>query len=464
METFKRRARLRAWSTCCFLGSAALGCGAPEAATSEPAAAGTQGDVVVCNPDWQTVEEREMYVLSAIRRKLADYPDFAATVGEPAVSTCAEARAFMQSYHDYSDEHPGFDADQPMPPIDDPPAALTARPPVAEGQKILGGDTGFFGLAHPKEPVVHLFRATGPMGVLKEHCTGTFIAKNWIATAAHCLAEVTQPPVGNEPSGLRGYTDWSIEFADVNGNFTGTITSRDHSVLQLPDELWMGGESASHDFALLFLDKPTFDPWLPNPGDGAGMLVQTTPPATSATTFISGTAGSQLRTGTLPSISTNAAQILSVVGTAAQAIPCQGDSGGPIFQTPSNNPAPTPVLLGVWHGWSVAPQNSAGTCPSPADTLFWWRTDETPPASDSTSAFIRDHVKKWIGNCTDVPLPAGAKAMQCWGTPCQTEDDCPQTPVKQFCNKGSREYAGSCPICADSTCDCIQGQCLPSPG
>jgi hypothetical protein len=461
MEIVKRRGRLSAWSACCFVAGASLGCGAPDTSTPEPAAVQTQSDVVVCNPDWQTVEEREMYVLSGIRKKLSDYPDFAAAVGSPSVSTCADARAFMQSYRDYSADHPGFDLNQPMGSIDDLPAAPSARPPIAETKKILGGNQGFFGLGYPNEPVVHIFRSTGPMGVFKTQCTGTFIAKNWITTAAHCLAEVTQPPIGTEPTGLRGYTDWSIEFADANGNFTGTITSRDNSVLQLPDKRYMGGND--FDFALLFLDKPTFDPSLPNPAGGAAMLVQKTPPSTSGTTFVSGTASGQLITGSLPSISTTATTIESVVGTGAQGIPCQGDSGGPIFQTPLNNPSPTPVMLGVWEGWTVAPQNSPGTCPSPADKLIWTRTDASAPVTDSVGALISAYVNKWIGNCTDVQLPAGAVAMQCWGAPCQTETDCPQTPVKQFCNKGSREYAGACPICGDGTCDCIQGQCLPSP-
>lgn len=466
METMKLRARV-ALLGACAVGGTLLGCGTPDVAAPEPAALGTEkDDFLLCNPSSPTVEGREPYVLSAIQLKLTDYPEFATEIGVQSVSNCAEARSFMQKYQEYSAEHPGFDFGQSMPPLEDIPEPDTDLPPMVETNKIRNGDVGFFGHGWPNEPVVHLRRGPVAPEIGPTDCTGTFIAKNWITTAAHCLAGITS--TGTAGRRARGYFDWTIEFADANGNLGGStlvsITSRAKSVLQLPDELWMG--DALHDFALLFFRPKTFDPSLPNPGDGSAMLVQKTPPDTSATTFVSGTSNFQgsgplvLRTGALESITTNPAQVVSVVGSGSQAVSlCTGDSGGPIFQEQQ-------VMLGVFTAFSPGPPAGQPGCTPAGGNMFFWRTDNSPPEEQSTSRFISDRVKKWIGQCSDVTLDNGATAMRCWGPPCQTESDCSQMPVKQFCSKGSREYPDSCPICGftvGSDCSCIQGQCLPAP-
>jgi hypothetical protein len=445
----------------------ALGCGAVDSAVEPAPTVASTSDVIVCR-ERTSIERREMYVLSGIHKKLRDYPEFASAIDVERVATCDEARAFMRSYHDYSDRHPGFDADQPLGPIEDIPPPPSGASATMEAQKLLGGTSGFLGRGHPQVPVVHLSRIeiVGDQFVT-ERCTGTLVAKNWITTAAHCLASKTVPPFGTNPTGLKGYTDYAIEFAAADGTFTGRIQSTGQAVLQLPDPRYMGESDTAHDFALLFLDKPTFDPKLPNPGDGAAMRVLTTPATLSEATFIAGTIGGQLRTAQLPSLSRTAATYASVVATTSQAL-CSGDSGGPLFQTPLVGGASTPVLLGTYVA-SVGSATPLGpNCPGVGDGLIWTRLDKTLPVDESHAVFIETHVEKWIGKCKNVSLPAGATAIQCWGDPCQIDSECPQTPVKHYCSKPHRSYAGACPICEFSpatrgTCECIQGQCLPKP-
>jgi len=76
--------------------------------------------VVVCN-QWKTVEDRELYVLSAMNRKLEHYPAFAAAVGSTCVRDCKEARAFVKVYRRFRGEHPDFDANEPTVFVPRPP-------------------------------------------------------------------------------------------------------------------------------------------------------------------------------------------------------------------------------------------------------------------------------------------------------------------------------------------------------
>jgi hypothetical protein len=59
----------------------------------------------------------ETYVLAAINNTLRHYPAFASAIGISCVKDCTSARAFGKAYEEYSRQHPGFDANQP---IDEP--------------------------------------------------------------------------------------------------------------------------------------------------------------------------------------------------------------------------------------------------------------------------------------------------------------------------------------------------------
>jgi hypothetical protein len=89
------------------------------------------GEVVVCGK--QPSGRDEFYVLSAINNKIAEYPKFADAIGIWCVRDCATARAFSQGYERYLKDNPGFDDDQPMGDMGDPPPlppALQRRTPA----------------------------------------------------------------------------------------------------------------------------------------------------------------------------------------------------------------------------------------------------------------------------------------------------------------------------------------------
>jgi hypothetical protein len=83
-------------------------------ATSDDAGTCTfpYGTAIVCSE-----KPRELYMLAPINYKLQLHPAFAAAAGVSCVRDCAAARAFMAAYKKYSEEHPGFDANDPMPPF-----------------------------------------------------------------------------------------------------------------------------------------------------------------------------------------------------------------------------------------------------------------------------------------------------------------------------------------------------------
>jgi hypothetical protein len=171
------------------------GCSSTEPGTQSarpliPVAASPTG-IVICGgfhaytPQGKPYVQPEWYSLSAINNKLRHFPSMAAEIGmQPTVSDCAGARQFVRRYDAYWNVHPHFDAREPIelpafPPHTPPPAP---RPEVAKV---------FNGLPLQEDPVIeYVIVNTNPanLGLVTGGCTGTFIAKNWIATAAHCMA------------------------------------------------------------------------------------------------------------------------------------------------------------------------------------------------------------------------------------------------------------------------------------
>ena len=79
-------------------------------------------DVIVCGQlPPGSFQREERYVTSAMNRKLRSYPELANAVNIHCVHDCASARAFSKAYADYEKSHPGFDANQPLEPMQPPP-------------------------------------------------------------------------------------------------------------------------------------------------------------------------------------------------------------------------------------------------------------------------------------------------------------------------------------------------------
>jgi hypothetical protein len=89
-----------------------FGC-SPPTEQSGPEAVTEEDKLIVCNEP-TSAQDREFYVLDAIRRKLAYYPDLAAHAGLTEVKTCEEGRAFRTAYYEFAAQNPEFDRDQPL--------------------------------------------------------------------------------------------------------------------------------------------------------------------------------------------------------------------------------------------------------------------------------------------------------------------------------------------------------------
>lgn len=170
------------------------GTGGGESASSDPAGQASptfrQGlvrpdGVLICDRDPATGRVDAWYFVPGMNAKLRHYPDFSAFAGIDHVGDCASARTVYRAAADYEELHPGFDADEP---IDVPELPEPARPPVDEEDEKPQppADTGVLvqplknGSAAANSPVVWLDQSYGS-------CTGTFISRNWVLTAAHCV-------------------------------------------------------------------------------------------------------------------------------------------------------------------------------------------------------------------------------------------------------------------------------------
>lgn len=495
-------------------GFAALGCASADSAsprTTDEA----QSNVLVCNPS-RAPSEREFYVLSAIRKKLQDYPDLAAAVGADPPTTCEEARAFAEGFARYDAEHPGFDADQPL----GPPPAVVAVPlggpePTLDIGKIQGGTAPGPELgAFPRAPVVRITQLDSPNTGRNTdglgNCTASFIAKNWAVTAAHCLAitrPVSLPQTSTTANDLYGYARWQVEWPDAAGLRTAaaTLTAQTEDVLQQPDPRYMGtnptrtDSGLSHfDFALLYFPEDIYDTRLPPRADtGAAMRLSLTPPAETETISTAGYGTGSPNDPTAKLEQASMAPPLAIVSTrdtiekevasVTEATLCKGDSGGPAYRVldigaitqPADVPfeqAPTtvPVMLGVSSVIlldpachppppAVPPDGCPlpSFCAQPGDVEVWKRVD-------GERLFVEERIGLW----QDIPSfqcreghasGSGTNTfIECWGTACESDGDCDKAK-NEYCRRPSFAFQDtSCQTCLGA-CDCIVGQCVVGP-
>jgi hypothetical protein len=478
--------RLGQLKSCAVVVAFTWGCGPADTLSAPaPEAEVAESNVIACNAD-ASPEDREVYVLSAIRKKLRDYPDLALEWANPAPASCDEARAFRASYEQYSNDHPGFDADQPLGPPPEPLGEPDGSLPQLEIDKIQNGQTPLPELgAYPRSSVVRLTALAGPNSVPLGTCTGTFIAKNWIVTAAHCLSitRAQSIPSQNVVAGdLYGYARWKIDWADANGNPVGlaTVAAIDEDILQHPDPRYTGIPTEFRfDFALLYLNHQRYDRILPTRTDvGAAMRIAREAPTSSQAFFIAGygttVAGAPenlrvLRSGAIGPVTFSDELILRSPGPNPEPTVCPGDSGGPLYTVENipavalppevvpSPPAPTrvPILQGVAKNIL---RGASDRCAGAGDTERW-----IPVYPERL--FIEERMALWQNG----PLfecrpgrPSGASSdtiAECWGQPCVTAKNC----GSQYCSKPGTDFRTSeCALCSGD-CSCVIGQCLPGP-
>jgi hypothetical protein len=461
-------------------------------------------NVVVCNEAGRP-EDRELYVLSGMRKKLGDFPDLASEVGSEPPTNCEEARRFYDGYLRYSELYPNFDADQPLGPPPLAPGAPEGPGPKLTVTKVLDGQLpgADFG-AYPRSPVVKITQLPSPNTFNDGGgCSGSFIAKNWIATAAHCLA-VTKPqsiPIERRNAeDLFGYARWQVDWSDANGDLvsTATLTAQGEDILQHPDPRYIGKNptrtdpgSSRFDFALLYLREEAYDTALPPRAEtGAAMRISIVPPLQTETISAAGygTGGptlGPLRTGTFGPPLTIIAGFNTIereVQSFTEASICKGDSGGPAYKMvnvgavmqPAEVPfeqAPTtvPVMMAVNSAYILP--TACGTnppdpgcplpsnCAQPGDSQVWTRVDQY-------RLFIEERMALWqmgpLFTCRE-GRPTGATTntfVECWGTPCEIPTNC---APDEFCRRPSDAFIdASCQVCQGS-CSCIVGQCVKGP-
>ena len=456
-----------------------------------------------------------VYVLSAINYKLAHYPELAAVLGTDLVVDCEGARAFADTYEDYSASHPDFDADQPPAPMaasdDSPPPAFQS---TVETEKILDGVEG-----KKNNPVVHLvfpFSTGGhptfaALAGQQLHCSGTFIAKNWILPAAHCVAPAAVDKCirdgkavnncvpswdiwgkwfiqGTRDDEHNAYTIRTVARAYIQGDWTGRDWTTDPYFCPVDHACYDLKLGADHDIALLYVPDDTVLPAFVEE-DGAKRLSIGDPdlanwkmsmwgwgdPAAGGVDPLTGSKRMTLRTNNLlPDLRINGIVVRGTTPDTGRSLPCGGDSGGPLFR----DDVPINTNLGPLNAQGIIGVLSAGfdDCaqePDPEKRILrawrWARVDI--PAHVK---FIRDALGHWPSykgprTCTGRRLLSGTPPTEqgnpvldeCWGTPC-SEANCPSG---QSCSHAGRDYVralSSCYACDGGACDCIIGQCLPN--
>jgi hypothetical protein len=481
-----------------------FGCGAYDAPATTPTTA-SDSELLICNTP-KDGGPLEYYVLPAIAAKLDYYPEFASEIGIQSVSDCQGARTYMQAYRAYSTAHPGFDADQPIGDLFATPSLPEGPSPTLQMPKLLNGPD-LYPSGYPTNPVVRLTATFVFDQILTftAKCSGTFIAKNWITTAAHCLAVVTDsnftpvtspdfpfqtvPLPGDKWPAARlwGWAKWTIEFADEGGNpsvdLRATLNSGTDDVLQYPDPRYQGGgaldtnDDIPNDFALLYLDKDRYDRLLPPRADtGAAMRVAVRAPTTTDELTMAGYGGGStpaLTTGALPDDDQRHivdATFSADVNDPNEPVLCEGDSGGPLYRMVNagllNAPDMEPVLIATAVAFAgPGVMHNGFRCATQGATEIWRR-------ADTELDFIEKAMRIWNGEnfSCDQKQVAGGLALdfaECWGAPCggPTGQTC-GTDATQFCSRPGEvlDTEADCPTCSgDGTCGCVVGQCLPSP-
>lgn len=518
--------RAMRWIAAIALGSLHLACSAPPGVTGvspgepEATAPSVLRTSAVCpqvNPTTGEVSP-QLYVFFAMTWKLAHFPDFAAEVGLDAVTSCEEGDRYIEGYARYAAANPSFDFEQNYDfSQDDAPPEPATKPDV---QKI------FFGTAALNNPVVQIGFSNTPntFGFNGNLCSGTFIAKNWILTAAHCITfsavdhciqdGISPYSLRCEPT-LSNWAQWEVVFkkdtpveadqfvrvpyfalAYIHPLWVGTDPTQNPDLNVLP--ISMPADFSEHDLALLYIgDDGSLPPNVEQDGAKRLSIVEPQPidwdfqffgwglPKKPASVPAHPEPNLELWESTVQPVFAVPNELLRsnvITGTtqngSIQSGACAGDSGGPLMRmnvpirtNPMNQVNSVQVIAGVTSTGLAKTSTicTMGTLPTGSITTTFTRVD-TPSNFD----FIESRIRRWNGNpiteesgfrCRRRPVDQDGPDLQvaeCWGPPCTTQSQCtPQNLV--FCSHTEADFS-FCPTCGGSGgCGCLVGQCIPDP-
>jgi len=358
-----------------LLGALSVACSGPPGSVDSPENAPVATDSgpaqgAVCGMvDTLTGAQPRIFQFSAMNHKLTSFPDFAAYAGLDSVSDCEGVERYLDAFAEYVEANPNFDDEEPtddLPDLADPPMP-PASPASLEVQKVYKGAEAL------NNPVVQISYSlvqqpgaediTDLFGFGAGSCSGTFIAKNWILTAGHCITDAAIFNCLRQHKNPKTDPTCKPEF-NTYGLWTIDFTLPDRTLLKLErvlalaytNPMWIGNDAtknpllrgggnltglADNDVALLYIGDDSVLP--PRVEDDGAKRLSMVPPVLSGTgtwtlqAFGWGAPGAdELRSfggiGPTTYQMQGTRAILADSAAATQAALCPGDSGGPLVR------------------------------------------------------------------------------------------------------------------------------------